>query len=105
MQYQEINRATFNEVVTDISRLVQQITCLERVETESLEGIANLEMEINVFEAARKPISTYNHNYGKSADKRNLLVDVQSLLKTASSTGSSDQFDGTSMGREGAGRA
>ena len=54
----EMNRTTFNEVLTDISRLVQQITCLERVEIESLAGIANMEMEINVFEAAGEPRST-----------------------------------------------
>jgi len=32
-EYQEKNRATFDQVVTDISCLVEQITDLERAET------------------------------------------------------------------------
>ena len=35
-----MSRATFDEVVTDIFRPVEQITDLESVEIESLDGIA-----------------------------------------------------------------
>ena len=44
-EYQVMNRATFDQVVTDIARLVEQITDLERIETESMEGIAKMEAE------------------------------------------------------------
>ena len=42
-EYQETKRATFDQVVADIAMLVGQITDLERIETESIEGIAQLE--------------------------------------------------------------
>ena len=68
-----MNRAFFNEVVTDISCLVQQITCLERVEIESLEGIANMEMDGDRCFRGSKETKIYNHNYAKTADKFNFL--------------------------------
>merc|ERR1719502_2189763 len=69
-EYQEMNRATFDQVVTDISRLVEQITDLERVETESLEGIAKTEMEIKAVEAElSKETKIYNYNYAKNSEE------------------------------------
>jgi len=69
-EYQEMNRATFDQVVTDISRLVEQITDLERVETESLEGIAKMEMEIKAVEAElSKETKIYNFNYAKNSEE------------------------------------
>merc|ERR1719174_2641217 len=69
-EYQEMNRATFDQVVTDISRLVEQITDLERVETESLEGIAKMEMEIKAVEAElTKETQIYNLNYAKNSEE------------------------------------
>jgi len=69
-EYQEMNRATFDQVVTDISRLVEQITDLERVETESLEGIAKSEAEIKAVEAElTKETQIYNLNYAKNAEE------------------------------------
>jgi len=69
-EYQEMNRATFDQVVTDISRLVEQITDLERVETESLEGIAKTEMEIKDVEAElSKETKIYNYNYAKNSEE------------------------------------
>merc|ERR1719272_1177053 len=69
-EYQEMNRATFDQVVTDISRLVEQITDLERVETESLEGIAKMEMEIKAVEAElSKETKIYNYNYAKNSEE------------------------------------
>merc|ERR1719409_636992 len=69
-EYQEMNRATFDQVVTDISRLVEQITDLERVETESLEGIAKTEMEIKAVEAElSKETKIYNFNFAKNTEE------------------------------------
>jgi len=69
-EYQEMNRATFDQVVTDISRLVEQITDLERVETESLEGIAKMEMEIKAVEAElSKETKIYNFNFAKNTEE------------------------------------
>merc|ERR1719247_3091393 len=69
-EYQEMNRATFDQIVTDISRLVEQITDLERVETESLEGIAKTEMEIKAVEAElSKETKIYNYNYAKNSEE------------------------------------
>jgi len=72
-EYQEMNRATFDQVVTDISRLVEQITDLERVETESLEGIAKMEMQIKDVEAElSKETKIYNYNYAKNSEELTL---------------------------------
>jgi len=69
-EYQEMNRGTFDQVVTDISRLVEQITDLERVETESLEGIAKMEMEIKAVEAElSKETKIYNFNFAKNSEE------------------------------------
>merc|ERR1719276_567535 len=69
-EYQEMNRATFDQVVTDISRLVEQITDLERVETESLEGIAKMEMQIKDVEAElSKETKIYNYNFAKNSEE------------------------------------
>jgi len=72
-EYQEMNRATFDQVVTDISRLVEQITDLERVETESLEGIAKMEMQIKDVEAElSKETKIYNYNFAKNSEELTL---------------------------------
>merc|ERR1740130_2067147 len=69
-EYQEMNRATFDQVVTDISRLVEQITDLERVETESLEGISKTDMEIKAVEAElSKETMVYNLNFAKNTEE------------------------------------
>jgi len=69
-EYQEMNRGTFDQVVTDIGRLVEQITDLERVETESLEGIAKMEMEIKAVEAEiSKETKIYNFNFAKNSEE------------------------------------
>jgi len=69
-EYQEMNRATFDQVVTDISRLVEQITDLGRVETESLDGISRSEMEIKgVEDELGKETQIYNLNYAKNTEE------------------------------------
>jgi len=85
-EYQEMNRATFDQVVTDISRLVEQITDLERVETESLEGIAKTEQQIKeVEEELSKETKIYNYNYAKNSEeltKRQNDLDVFQFILT-----------------------
>merc|ERR1719247_5275 len=85
-EYQEMNRATFDQIVTDISRLVEQITDLERVETESLEGISKTEMEIKAVEAEiSKETKIYNYNYAKNSEeltKRQNDLDVFQFILT-----------------------
>lgn len=69
-EYQEMNRATFDQVTTDISRLVEQITDLERVETESLEGISKTEMQIkDVMGEISKETKIYNYNFAKNNEE------------------------------------
>jgi len=84
--YQEMNRATFDQITTDISRLVEQITDLERVETESLEGIAKTDMEIKAVEAEMsKETKIYNYNYIKNSEeleKRQNDLDVFQFILT-----------------------
>ena len=85
-EYQEMNRATFDQVVTDISRLVEQITDLERVETEALESIARTEMEIKAVEGElSKETKIYNYNYAKNSEeltKRQNDLDVFQFILT-----------------------
>jgi len=85
-EYQEMNRGTFDQVTTDISRLVEQITDLERVETESLEGIAKMEMEIKGVEAElSKETKIYNFNFAKNTEeltKRQNDLDVFQFILT-----------------------
>merc|ERR1719162_1913873 len=65
-----MNRGTFDQIVTDISRLVEQITDLERVETESMEGIAKMEMEIKAVEGElSKETKIYNYNFAKDTEE------------------------------------
>merc|ERR1719230_1199423 len=85
-EYQEMNRGTFDQVVTDISRLVEQITDLERVETESLEGIAKTEAQIKDVEAElSKETKIYNYNFAKNSEeltKRQNDLDVFQFILT-----------------------
>merc|ERR1719265_2743346 len=50
-EFEEQNRGTFDQVVTDISRLVEQISDLQRIESESIDGIASTEQQIQDVEA------------------------------------------------------
>jgi len=50
-EFEEQNRGTFSQVVSDISRLVEQISDLQRIDTESMSGIAQMEQEIDDVEA------------------------------------------------------
>merc|ERR1719230_717749 len=69
-EYQEMNRDTFDQVVIDISRLVEQITDLERIETESLEGIAKMEASIKfIEEELSKETKIYNFNFAKNSEE------------------------------------
>jgi len=50
-EFEEQNRGTFEQVMSDISRLVEQISDLQRIDTESMAGIAQMEQEIADVEA------------------------------------------------------
>jgi len=50
-EFEEQNRGTFEQVMSDISRLVEQISDLQRIETESMAGIAQMEQELQDVEA------------------------------------------------------
>jgi len=50
-EYEEQNRGTFDQVVTDISRLVEQISDFQRLETEAIDGVSQMEAEILDVEA------------------------------------------------------
>ena len=45
-----MNRATFDQIVTDIAGLMAQLTDFERIETESMAGIAKMVEEIKAVE-------------------------------------------------------
>ena len=69
-EYQEMNRGTFDQVTTDISRLVEQVTDLERVETEAVEGISKTDMGIQAVEdEISKETKIYNYNYAKNNEE------------------------------------
>merc|ERR1719183_1686882 len=50
-EFEEQNRGTFEQVTTDISRLIEQISDLQRLETESMSGIEQMEQELAAVEA------------------------------------------------------
>jgi len=69
-EYQEMNRATFDQVTTDISRLVEQVTDLERVETEAVEGITKTDLMIQAVESEiSKETKIYNYNRAKNDEE------------------------------------
>jgi len=51
-EFEEQNRGTYEQVTTDISRLVEQISDLQRIESESINGISSTEQEIDDVEAS-----------------------------------------------------
>jgi len=85
-EYQEMNRATFDQITTDISRLVEQITDLSRVESESMEGISKMEMEIkSVEEELGKETKIFNVNNAKNTEelaRRQADLDVFQFILT-----------------------
>merc|ERR1719276_533968 len=50
-EFEEQNRGTYEQVVSDISRLVEQISDLQRIESESIAGISQTDQEIADVEA------------------------------------------------------
>ena len=50
-EFEEQNRGTFDQVTTDISRLVEQISDPQRIESESIDGIAATEQQISDVES------------------------------------------------------
>jgi len=69
-EYQEMNRATFDQVVTDISRLVEYISDLTRVETEAQEEMKSADQQIRgVEDQLSRETTIYNSIYAKNTDE------------------------------------
>jgi len=69
-EYQEMNRATFDQVVLDMSRLNEQITDLQRIETESIDKIGRFDAEIRqVHQDFEKEARTYNYVRSKNLEE------------------------------------
>lgn len=84
-EYQEMNRATFDQVVTDISRLAEQITDLKRVESEAIAGGERTDSDIIAVESElTKEEQKYNSilaaNTADLATKQNDLDVFQFIL-------------------------
>lgn len=63
-EFEEQNRGTYAQVTSDISRLVEQISDLQRLETESIAGATQTEQEINDVEATlAEELKIYNQIY------------------------------------------
>ena len=67
-EYQEVSRATFDQV--DISFLDGQITDLERVEAESLEGIAITDLESVEIESLDGIAKSFSNHPGSRTTAR-----------------------------------
>jgi hypothetical protein len=60
-EFEEQNRGSFHQVVTDISRLVEQISDLDRAGSEAMEGVASKEADIQTAQQSLEAESrTYN---------------------------------------------
>jgi len=71
--FEDMNRENYGQVTRDISRLIAQINDLERIESESIEGIAQKEDEIRgVEELLDKETKAYNMEF--SANSAELTI-------------------------------
>jgi len=71
--FQEMNRENFAQVNRDISRVVAEISDLERVEAQSIDGISSIEAEITEAEAMKsKEEQAYNEE--KAANDAELKI-------------------------------
>merc|ERR1719163_1701328 len=60
-EFEEQNRGSFHQVVTDISRLVEQISDLDRASSEAMEGVASKEADIQTSQSSLEgEARTYN---------------------------------------------
>ena len=74
-EFEEQNRGTFEQVTTDISRLVEQISDLQRIESESINGISATEQEIDDVEASlAEETKIYQQIYAVNAADRKSVV-------------------------------
>jgi len=65
--FEDMNRETFGQVTRDISRIVEQINDLERIEAEAIEGISSKEQEIlDVESLMQKETKLYNIEYAEN---------------------------------------
>jgi len=76
--FQEMNRENFGQTTRDIMRLIEQINDLERIEAESMDGIAGKEAEILETESVlEKEIKLYNIEYAEN--KADLVIKQNDL--------------------------
>jgi hypothetical protein len=65
--FQDMNRNNYGQVTRDIMRLVEQINDLERIESESIEGISQKEQEIqDVKDQIALETKLYNTEYAEN---------------------------------------
>jgi hypothetical protein len=66
--FEDMNRENYGQVTRDIARLIEQINDLERVESESVDGIAMKEDEIRDVEALlEKETKAYNTEFAANS--------------------------------------
>merc|ERR1719498_1479873 len=66
--FEDMNRENYGQVTRDIARLIEQINDLERIEAESIEGIATKEQEIlDVEQLLDQETAAYNAEYATNS--------------------------------------
>merc|ERR1719506_3197086 len=66
--FEDMNRENYGQVTRDIARLIAQINDLERIEAESIDGIAAKEQEIlDVEQLLDKETASYNAEYATNS--------------------------------------
>jgi hypothetical protein len=71
--FEDMNRENYGQVTRDIARLIQQINDLERIESESVDGIAEKEDQILAVEAILEK-ETKNYNTEFAANSAELTI-------------------------------
>merc|ERR1719498_1055927 len=66
--FEDMNRENYGQVTRDIARLIAQINDLERIEAESVDGIATKEQEIlDVEQLLDQETASYNEEYATNS--------------------------------------
>ena len=72
VEFEEQNRGTFEQVVTDTPRLIEQSSDLQRIESESIDGIAQTETEFEGVEATLAEVKKiYDRIYAQLTAEKN----------------------------------
>lgn len=90
-EFYERNRDSHDQVVTDINRLIEQLTDLERLETEAVNGIQMKNMEIKQLEEEmKKEQMNYEIIYGQNSAEMTIRqndLDVFNFILTYTKCG------------------